>query len=381
MIEKQRTEFQLIRCDIDDIHSIINLITLNESAGVLFLAILPTICFVVEESHKYLVSQRLIQKDLFLKSNYEKVITKARVLLKLFDDSEGGKDGVVNALSIYQKASKFWMNIGKTGVKGIFGKLLQPDIGVFYLEEDPIFMTIQGFLAVGKIQSEVAMLQKNDFALFPKQSKEFGIAIGEYFNALEYYFDLCGIHSITSNNGNPLINCDITQNDFRSRKLYKRIAEQVNLKNTNLSSSLLLILNQVNIAYSLLPRVLKEDSTLLLRIQFLTAYHASNSLLQLSNSNEVAFSKLNLRDNSITKIPNAKKVRNTFAHYGLEKTSGIDFSKNEILDSTIRNMSGFSKADIAHLVFDQLMVIYIWGHENVSKAYLKKASSIFGDNT
>lgn len=377
----QDIELRLIHNDIDEIRSVIMASIDHRLSGYLALTLFPTISFVTEESHNYLVSRNIKKDSSSLFNSYKIAIKKSRALLKLFNDTDGGRSGLLNSLNLFQEKSLLWMNAGKSGFKGFISKLLQPDIGIYFLDEDPIYMTIVGFSVTGRVKNEIESLVEDDFENISEETKSFGIAIGEYFAAIE---GLMSIYGISRNQIFPTAlpsDLNITHNDFHSEKFYKRIASQANLKDSSIAPILFLILSQVNIAYSLLPRLLLADSNLLIRIQFLTAYHATSSLLEIQNSLDDELRNLLLNENILTTIPNVKKVRNVLAHYGLGEGKKYIVNNSSALDDVIKGLTDISKPDLAKISVNQLHKISTWTRNNYSKTHLKNVRALFGDHT
>lgn len=377
----QDIELRLINSDIDELRSVITAGIDHRLSGYLGLVLFPTICFVTEESHNYLASRNIKNNSSSLFGSYKIAIKKSRALLKLFNDTDGGKSGLLKSFNLFQEKSSLWMNAGKSGFKGYISKLLQPDIGIYFLDEDPIYMTIVGFSVTGRVKNEIESLAEDDFESIPQQAKSFGIAIGEYFAAIE---GLMSLYGISRNCVFPVTipsDLNITHNDFYSKKLYKRIASQASLKDTNIAPILFFILTQVNIAYTLIPRLLPSDSNLLVRIQFLTAFHATNSLLEIQNTLDDEFASLFSNENILTKIPNVTKVRNVLAHYGLGEGKKYVVSNSDALDDVIKGLSGMSKLDLAKISINQLHKISTWTQNKYSKTHLKNIRALFGNHT
>lgn len=377
----QNIELILIQKDIDQLCSVMLALPNHKLSGYLALALFPTICFVTEESHNYLVSRNIKNDSSTLFDSYTIAIKKARALLKLFDSTDGGRNGLIQSFNLFQEKSSLWMNAGKSGFKGFISKLLQPDIGIYFLDEDPIYMTIVGFSVTGKVKNEIESLDEYDFKNIAQQTKSFGIAIGEYFSVFGDLLNLCGI----SSNQIPPISLpsdlNITHNDFHSEKFYKRIASQAKVKETNMAPVLFFIITQVNIAYRLLPRLLMPNSNLLLRIQFLTAYHSMSSLLEIQNEFDHEFANFLSSENILTTIPNINKVRNVLAHYGLGEGKKFTTENSDPLDEVIKRLSGFSKNDLAQITINQLCKISTWSNNKFSKAHLKNIRALLGDHT
>ena len=151
----QNIELLLIQRDIDELCSVMLALPNLKLSGYLALALFPAICFVTEESHNYLVSRNIKNVSSTLFDSYTIAIKKSRALLKLFDSTDGGRNGLIQSFNLFQVESSLWMNAGKSGFKGFISKLLQPDIGIYFLGEDPIYMTIVGFSVTGRVKNEI----------------------------------------------------------------------------------------------------------------------------------------------------------------------------------------------------------------------------------
>jgi hypothetical protein len=259
--------------------------------------------------------------------------------------------------------------------------LLQPDIGIYFLDENPIYMTPVGFSATGKTKNEIESLSEHDFRNIPDQSRAFGEAIGTYFGAIKGLMSLYGISSNFKPSTIISLDLNITHNDFHSEELYKRIASQANIKEANLAPVLFLILSQVNIAYLLLPRLFPLASNLLLRIQFLTAYHAISSLSEIQNDIDLELARLFSSKNILTIIPNVRKIRNVLAHYGLGEGKKYISSDPDILNDVVKGFCGMSKSELREFSSTELRKISEWAHNRFSKSKLKGLRALFGDHT
>jgi hypothetical protein len=377
----QNIELGLIAKDTDDLVSVLLTLQSNRLAGYLLFALFPTISFVAEESNNYFLSRNLKKPATPLFDKYKTAIKKSRALIKLFNDTEGGSSGLIRSLDLFQEKSSLWMNAGKSGFLGSLSKSLQPNIGVYFLEENPIYMTPVGFSATGKTKNEIELLSEHEFKNIPEQSKAFGEAIGRYFGEIMALMNLYGI----SSNYKPLTSLpsdiNITHNDFHSGELYKRIANDANLKDANLAPVLFLILSQVNTSHFLLPHLFPLDSNLSLRMQFLTAYHTINSLSEIQNDIDPELAGLFSSRNILTMIPNVKKTRNVLAHYGLGEGKRYIGSNSDILNEVINGFSGMSKSELLEVSSLQLQIISEWFQNRFSKSKLKNVRALFGDHT
>lgn len=373
-------ELGLIRKDIDELRVVLLGLQNHELSGYLSLALSPIIGFVSEESHKYLLSRGLVNKTLALFVNYERAVKKSRALLKLFDDTDGGMDGLVELLNLFQNKTTQLMNVGRHGLTGfIISTWLQPNIGVYFLDEDPIYMSIVGLSSVGKTKQEIESLSGNDFEDFSKQGKAYGIALGEYFAAIDIVMMHYGISQTEDLRGMPL-DFKLTHNDFHARNLYQQIANVADIE-TGVAPALLFILSQVNIAYVLLPRLLPPNSNLLLRLQFLTFYHATRSLSEIKFGPNSELPHLISDKTILTTVPNIEKVRNTMAHYGLGKGKKFINDNSDFFDDVIEGLCGLSKTNLLEISNSHLSKISEWARNKFSKTQLKNVGAFFGDHT
>lgn len=375
-------ELRLIQSDTDDLRMIVDELKNHALTGYLSLALSPVIGFLAEESHKYLTSRNLLTGSPALFVSFQQAVTKMRALLKLFDDTDGGKEGLVALLELFQQKSSLWMNAGKSGLFGaITKKWLQPDIGLYFLNEDPIYMTIIAFSAIGKTKQEIEALQERDFESISAASHSFGVSIGQYIAAIYNVMNLYGIPSGAKVATGLSPELKITHNDFRSDQLYSKVASQANLSQQEIATAVLFILSQVNVAHVLLPHLLNQNSNLLVRIRFLTAYHAVRSLSSIQSSFEPGLSSLLSKVDISASIPNAKKVRNIFAHYGLGEGTKFIGTGTDPLDDVVQGFSGKSILEVSELANECLHQISEWTQQRFSKTNLRDIRAPLGNHT
>ena len=377
----QKIELGLIANDTDDLLSVLLALESHRLADYLSLALFPTISFVAEESHNYFVSRNLRKPATPLFDRYKTAIKKSRAIIKLFNDTEGGSGGLIKSIDLFQEKSSLWMNAGKSGLLGSVSKSLQPDIGVYFLDENPIYMTPLGFSAMGKTKNEIELLSEKDFKDIPDQSKAFGEEIGKYFGAILSLLSLYRIPSHYEPSPTVPPELNITHNDFHSGELYKRIANGANLKEANLAPVLFLILSQVNIAHLLLPRLFPLGSNLLLRMQFLTAYHAISSLSEIQNDIDPELASSFSSKSILTTIPDVRKIRNVLAHYGLGEGKKYVGSSADALNEVVKGFCGMSKSELLEASSIQLREISDWSCSRFPKSKLKDLRALFGDHT
>jgi len=377
----QNIELGLIRKDLDELRMVLLGLQDHELSGYLSLALSPAIGFTTDESHKYLLSRKLINDTSTLFANYKTAVKKSRALLKLFDDTDGGMNGLIELLNLFQNKTSQWMNVGRRGLSGfVIRTWLQPDNGIYYLGEDPIYMSIVGFSASGKTKQEIASLSENDFKGFSEQANSYGIALGEYFAAIDGVMNYYGIPAYPEDSKVKPLDFKVTHNDFHARKLYQRIAKEANIE-MRIAPALLFILSQVNIAYVLLPRLLSPNSNLLLRLQFLTIYHATRSLSEIKLNQNSELAQLISGNTVLTTVPNIEKVRNTMAHYGLGEGKKFLGNNSDFFGDVIQGLCGLSKTNLLEISNSQLSKLSEWTRSKFSKTQLKNIRALLGDHT
>ena len=377
----QDVELGLIRKDIDEMLMVLHGLKDHNLSGYLSLALSPAIGFVSDESHKYLLSRRLINDTSPLFANYKTAVKKSRALLKLFDDTDGGMDGLIELLNLFQNKNSQWMNVGRSGLSGIIKRTcLQPDNGIYFLNEDPIYMSIVGFSASGLTKQEIVSLSENEFEGISKKAKTYGIALGEYFAAIDGVLNYYDIFKQSEDSMVMSLDFKVTHNDFHARKLYRRIVNEANLE-MRVAPTLLFILCQVNIANVLLPRLLSPNSNLLLRLQFLTNYHVLRSLSEIKFNPKSELTQLISGITNLPTVPNIEKVRNTIAHYGLGEGKKFISKNSDILGDVIQGLCGLSKTNLLEISNSQLSKIVEWTRSKFSKTQLKNIRALLGDHT
>lgn len=380
-MDDRSIELGFIQNDTNDVRAIVSVLSGHEYAGYLSLALSPAIGFIAEETHNYLTSRNILT-DPALSDSYKKVAIKLRALLKFFDDTEGGKSNVLSLLNLFQQKSSLWMNKGKKGIyKTIAQNFLQPDIGIYFVDEDPIYMTTVGFSAIGKTRQEIEALREEDFEDISEYARSFWIAIGEYLNEVKKVMIAVNIQEDGNLNINESSNIKVTHNDFLSSKLYKLICFRANIKDAALAPAVLFILSQVNVAHILLPSLLPKESNLLARVQVLTAYHAIKSLLEIKDDIDPDLVALLLNLDFSNSVPNFKKARNMMAHYGMGEGKKFVGSSEDPLDDIIQGFSGISKRELATLADSYLQQLSEWTRLRLSKGSLKEARALLGDHT
>jgi hypothetical protein len=381
MLERD-IELGLVNSDAHDMGAIMLALKDHKYAGYLALGLSPTIGFIAEETYNYLTSRNILAEFPAFTGNYRRVIKKMRALLKLFDDTEGGREGVIAMLDLFQQKSILWMNKEKKGLyRAIIQTYLQPDIGIYFIDEDPFFMTTVGFSAAGKTRQEIEVLNEKNLESMSAYALAFSTAIGEYLGETYNLMNTLGIHTVTTPKVQNFSQIKVTHNDFRHLRLHSKLCRDLKITNKRLVAATLFILTQVNVAHAVFPSLLEKESNLLIRVRVLTAYHAVRALLELQGDIDPELISLVSSLDISQSVPNFKKVRNILAHYGMGEGKKFVSSGIDPLDEMIQGFSGMSKIEVSHLAGLYLKQISDWSRSRISKTELKSARALLGDHT
>lgn len=380
-MDHQKAELKLIAENVSDLLQLLLNIRTHESAGYLTLGLSPLVGFVSEESYKYLSKQDLLAGDPLLFKSFGKAIIKLRALLKLFDDNDGGKDGLNQTLQLFQRKSAQWMDVNKSEWQRIFSKSLQPDLGIYFVGKNLFYPSIVGFSTTGLTRQQIEQLEDKDFAGLSQSTFDFSQAAGDYLTKTLAFIQQHVEFENNSRSASTKLLFAITHNDFFSKKIYAEVANRAQLLERDDAIVLLYLLGQVNVAQFLLPQLLPRQSNLLFRLRFLIAYHATTSLFQLQTKERSEFSTVLEALQALPALQNERAVRNVLAHYGFGKGRKYLITNNDPLNQVIEGLSGQDQSCVSDLVTLKLEMISNWAQANFSKDSLTKFRALLGDHT
>ncbi len=379
-MDYQKLELSLLADDLQNVMSSIFAIQDHKYQGYLALAFSPALGFIAEESKNYLSKNGLLTGNNRLSDSFEVSVTKLRALLKFFDDNDGGRKRLSSTFTLFLKTSARQMNVGKTAFQRFVAKLLQPDIGIYFCENLPFYLTVAGFSAVGLTLQEIENLEDSELASLSKRAFEFSYAVGQY---------LANVTAILAENGvavslfsplNSASSLSITHDNFLSKQIFSEVARRAGLTYPVDAVTLLYLLSQVNVAEMLLPNIFQKESNLLFRLRFLIAYHVCRSIIAFQN--ECGPELKELIDNilELGNLPNESKIRNSVAHYGFGEGRKFITQDTNPLFQIVEGFSGKSLSDISQLVTLRLTLISEWSESNFSKDSFARNRALLGDH-
>lgn len=374
----QATELKFIAEDADDVVRLMLGLGRGGTHGMLFLIALPIVGLFAEESFNYLRAVHRsplaenINNELF--DEFGRVVTKIRARIKLMDDTDGGMIGLVDYMDLVRKRSKVLFKHPSNKFIQLLSGPFRPDLGIFFVNDRIIATTHVAIPAFGFSREQIQAFRPGGFNALNSFTYEFAGAAGKY---------LALVAAIMLPLGNsvcldpPALQTDIkvTNLDFIGNRFYKHREKAVVPSESCSVAALTLLLSQTNSACFLLPTILGTGSNLLMRVQFLTAYHASRTLRHV-----LCEIPSWLKEDAEPALEH-RALRNTMAHYGLRGVAEYVVDTGTPFDAVIHSVSGINREQLADLVFKRLECISELLQPGLSKTELYPKGAFLGDHT
>jgi hypothetical protein len=386
------TELALIAADCEDLVRLILRLQLGEMSPAIGLGLPPFVAWFAGESFKSLASLTSNPSESPLSASlfdvYADAVTKLRARVKLFDDSRGGLDGLIDTFELAQAQSSDWFNHNHRGFLGRIARSLQPDLGVYWSDGRPVVTTHTALLTMGLTKERLAALgpasMETDLATF---ARSFSEAAGGYIGQLGAFFEASGQLAPPDPTSLTVAEIELTHSDHFADRAYLAVARRLGLPQPQLAIAALFVATQVNYVERVLARLIAADSILLLRARFLTAYHATaatSRLVELAGDRQqdpMAQLRDLLRGPSSEFLLGARRLRNLLAHYGLRDAARFIGAGGSPLEQAIRGTCGRSLEDVSEIAQGQLARISDAFDESMSKTSLRGTRAWLGDHT
>lgn len=374
----QRVELNLITKDANDIVRIF-LQTQQENQDILGLVAFPALSFFAEESHRYLSSKRILNStksekhSLFV--NFSNAVTKVRARIKLIDDTKGGIDGLIDFMELARKQSRLLFSHPASKFSQIILGRFRPDLGVFFID-NRIIATSHGILpTLGISNKELLSLHPGVFSSLGNFLFRFGHDSGSYLLLLKEIMACYGEDIELKEAPTATPSLEITNLDFVAKRFYKHADNMLPITDSRSSTALTLLLSQVNSARFVLPKLIPDNSNLILRIQYLTAYHASRTLRYCSDKHPSW-----LKENA---EPNLEltALRNNMAHYGLGKAAHFTLDASDPFEALIKGHAGINRSELKTIIETRLEQISLLLQNGLTKDSLFPLKAFFGTHS
>lgn len=393
MRDVTRTELEFIARDHAELLQLILSVRKNSAVGAISLGLSPFIAFFAEESFNYLLALAHHNSgyalSCYLFEAFSEAVMKLRVRAKLFDDNRGGLEGLVKTLSLAHQKSSEWFLHPHSGFLRELKQRLQPDLGIFYIQEHVMCTTHTALLTLGLTNDGLLTLGPSDMRYLGPLAYEFSYAAGAYLAQMASHLREHGFITETSvSTPRPGHGLPITHNDHYGHLVYTHVSDHLNLTRSELSVAIVFLVAQINFVERVLTYLLVPTSTLLLRARFMTAYHATTALQKLEvlerNSSayqlgSIAREILNEPDSDF--LLGARQIRNVLAHYGLRRAARFLTVDGDPLNDVLTGLCQRGVEDVAATAQRQLSRISEAFVPIISKTALISSRAILGDHT
>lgn len=390
-VEQSQYELAMIAADCQEL---VNLVLSMNHFGMSPEAALgqpPVFAWFANESYQQLTCHlgatavREFGPELF--AEYRDAVIKVRARMKLFDDTRGGLDGLLDAFELAREHTHSWFNKDHHGVLGRLKRRLQPDLGIYWIGARPAVTTHTAVLTMGLTQER---LERLDAATMHEAMREFGSefsqAIGAYVGQLAAMFEAAGMLVRPEPENLRTVDITFTHSDHYATRAYEQIQHGFGFADPQLAVAALFVATQVNYARSVLPAMLRGDGFLLLRARLLTAYHATSALQELAGLADTALPAGRVlvdtsRSQSSELFKLMRKERNLMAHYGLRSRAAGAPTGGNALEWAVHESSGLNLVELSGVVSEQLDRLSTVFDGVADKQTMRASRAFLGDNT
>ena len=274
-------ELSLIEADVNDVAQALRGPRAQDHASIPALLIFPVAGLVAEESHRYFSRHRRskrfgsLEGDLF--DVYGESLTKVRARLKLFDDTDRGPGNLVSFLNFVQQQSRVLFSHPSSSVLQWLSAPFRPDLGAFFADDVMVATTHALLPAMGVGLDLLRNTRPGQFADFHAFAFDFARAMDAHWSQLASVLNRQGRN--VNLRPEPITGAlSFTHNDFVAKRFYRHVKRGLPAVFPAHVPALTLCLGQVNVALYVLPQLLGLGSGLVVRAQYLAAYHGSRAL-------------------------------------------------------------------------------------------------------
>lgn len=379
---QEDTEVSPIRSDASELVRAMRSTGGHPDAGIFPFTTAAMLGLVTGESFGYLARKSaksalyLPKPELF--SKFASNVTKARARVKLFDDSDGGADGLVEALRNAHARSLEHFNARHRGMWGWWIKYLQPDLGIYFRGEDPIATTHTALVSLGMTLDELKSMTSAQLDELGLWLHAFGYEVGVYIRCLDTLFRT--VEKPIELQAEPLSfeGFRLGQNDFIGAKVYRACRRAYRLPEKRFVGTLLMAQCQINCAIRVLPILLSQGSNLLFRMQFLAAFHAQR---MLATAAPHLLNELPSLSASEMTILASRDLRNSCAHYGLRGSERGVIGEADPFSKLIECHARASKREVTTLLERWLVGASTAMQAMVSRSRMKSVRAFCGEHS
>lgn len=362
----------------DDANDAVRVLRTTGMSGLFNIVAFPLGGLVAEESFSYFDSRnrhhRIGALTDTLMTEFRHSVKKVRARLKLFDDNDRGQEALVSFMATVRAQSRVLFSHPTSGVLQALSGPFRPDLGAFFAGERLVGTSHSSLPTMGVTPELLAGSRPGAFEDFSAFARNFGMALGEHLSKLARILASRGLAVDLS----PALRSTavtITYNDFIGDKFYRRASMTMPGARLDAVAALTLCAAQANASLEVFPAVLKPESSLLLRVQFLTAFHGTSALRHCVHPLP---SWLPPHAGQGFELP---RLRNLLAHYELRDAECFAVGAEQPLMAAIKGVSKMEPEHVRAQVTERLNLISEFLSRGLTKAQLRPFRALLGSHS
>lgn len=283
------------------------------------LALLPFLSAFVYESARFVQDPSATRKL----EIHEEMLVTSRMRLKLIEDKYRSSAEVLDSAHELASVVSRWFLEDHPGTSRSAEEPPQPDMGIFFIQNEIICTTHVAFLNMG-LSKKSLVEQSLSLDSLGTYLHDRMIDIGEYIALLSDILSIDADATVGANKpGVPAMGF----RDVQSKEFYKSLDSRIR---GNLSISILLtsVLSLTNTSRLLVPLIDRTNEIAVWKMKFLSAFQAASTFQKLLEENHhqsllhsdgVEWLHGILNDDSVRKLGAYRGLRNILVHYRLDK--------------------------------------------------------------
>ncbi len=320
------------------------------------LAFMPPLSMFVYESAEYVKREYPTASEIqALLQSHKDLLRRSRLRLKLLDDSNKSYEEILDSARELVAINNSWFQDHR-GVLAPLKRLLQRDLGVYFMQNEAFCTTHVGFLNMGLTKEELSASSLS-LETLGHHMHDISVDLGRYVAAL---LQGLGIDVHAAYDAHEVSLPPIQFRDLKSERFYTTMAPQVAPHQSTVSLLLTLILSQVNTARIFVPKIAVDNEVAALKIRLVSLFHAVSSLQKLLDQHKRTPLLHSAAAEQITDMlgtPSVRairkkgyqRLRNNLVHYKVDESIALHLSPNLPLFGLVEaNVSGKSLTDVAN---------------------------------
>ncbi len=284
------------------------------------LALMPFMSAFVYESARYL--QRTDAAA--VGTPHEDMLRASRMRVKLTEDKYRSSSEVLENAEELSAVNSAWFLEGHRGLLGPLRRLIQPDLGLLFMEGEVVCTTHVAFLNLGLTIEDLSAASLSLDNLGP-HLQDTMVDVGEYVGLL---LRMLGKDAAAPGGASEAQLEPVQYRDVKSAGFYGSIARRVAPGRNGVGILLTQMLSQVNTARILVPRVAGRHEAAAFKIRFVSLFQTALGLRKLlEEERDARFLQRDaievvgetLASAQVSDVLEDRGLRNTLVHYGVGK--------------------------------------------------------------